>query len=277
MRTAWESAMTELLELLSLPFMQRAMIAGLLLGCLASYLGAFIVQRGLGFLGDGLAHAAFGGVALGLLLRTEPLYVAVPFTVGVALAINWVKERAQLSGDTAIGVFFATSVALGIVFLSLKDDYTVDAFAYVFGSILAVGNADVWSAVILAASAVATLPLWPRWAYASFDRELALTDRIPVRADDYALSAYTALTVVLAVKILGVVLVSAFLIIPAATARAFSRSFRGLCWGAVGIGALTSTGGLIASYYADAPSGATIVLLQAALFFASLLRARAHR
>lgn len=269
--------MTELLELLSLPFMQRAMIAGLLLGCLASYLGAFIVQRGLGFLGDGLAHAAFGGVALGLLLRTEPLYVAVPFTVGVALAINWVKERAQLSGDTAIGVFFATSVALGIVFLSLKDDYTVDAFAYVFGSILAVGNADVWSAVILAASAVATLPLWPRWAYASFDRELALTDRIPVRADDYALSAYTALTVVLAVKILGVVLVSAFLIIPAATARAFSRSFRGLCWGAVGIGALTSTGGLIASYYADAPSGATIVLLQAALFFASLLRARAHR
>jgi zinc transport system permease protein len=277
MRTAWESAMTELLELLSLPFMQRAMIAGLLLGCLASYLGAFIVQRGLGFLGDGLAHAAFGGVALGLLLRTEPLYVAVPFTVGVALAINWVKERAQLSGDTAIGVFFATSVALGIVFLSLKDDYTVDAFAYVFGSILAVGNADVWSAVILAASAVATLPLWPRWAYASFDRELALTDRIPVRADDYALSAYTALTVVLAVKILGVVLVSAFLIIPAATARAFSRSFRGLCWGAVGIGAMTSTGGLIASYYADAPSGATIVLLQAALFFASLLRGRAHR
>jgi zinc transport system permease protein len=277
MRTAWESAMTELLELLSLPFMQRAMIAGLLLGCLASYLGAFIVQRGLGFLGDGLAHAAFGGVALGLLLRTEPLFVAVPFTVGVALAINWVKERAQLSGDTAIGVFFATSVALGIVFLSFKEDYTVDAFAYVFGSILAVGNADVWSAVILAASAVATLPLWPRWAYASFDRELALTDRVPVRADDYALSAYTALTVVLAVKILGVVLVSAFLIIPAATARAFSRSFLGLCWGAVGIGVMTSAGGLIASYYADAPSGATIVLLQAALFFASLLRASTHR
>src|SRR5690606_11064176 len=122
MRTAW-GFMVELIEILSLPFMQRALIAGVLLGCLASYLGAFIVQRGMGFLGDGLAHAAFGGVALGLLLRTEPLVVAVPFTVAVALAINWVKEKARLTGDTAIGVFFATSVALGIVFLSLKEDY----------------------------------------------------------------------------------------------------------------------------------------------------------
>ena len=263
--------MAELIELLSLPFMQRALIAGVLLGCLASYLGAFIVQRGLGFLGDGLAHAAFGGVALGLLLRTEPLVVAVPFTVLVALAINWVKERARLTGDTAIGVFFATSVALGIVFLSLKTDYTVDAFTYIFGSILAVTAADVWCAVILALSAVLTLPRWARWAYASFDRDLAITDGVPVRSDDYVLSAYTALTVVLAVKILGIVLVAAFLIIPAATARIHAASFRGLCWRAVAIGALSSILGLLVSYFANTPSGATIVLLQSALFFGSLL------
>src|SRR5262245_21667244 len=113
--------MGELVEMLSLPFMQRALLAGALLGALASYLGAFIVQRGLGFLGEGLAHAAFGGVALGLLLRTEPLTVAIPFTVAVAVGINWVKERARLAGDTAIGVFFAVSMALGILFLSFKD------------------------------------------------------------------------------------------------------------------------------------------------------------
>lgn len=263
--------MTELIEMLSLPFIQRALIVGLLLGCLASYLGAFIVQRGLGFLGDGLAHAAFGGVALGLLLRTEPLVVAVPFTVAIALGINWVRDRAKMSGDAAIGVFFATSVALGIVFLSLKVDYTVDAFTYVFGSILAVTRADLWSALALTVLATFMLPFWSRWAYATFDRELALTDRVPVRTDDYLLSAFTAVTVVFAVKILGVVLVSAFLIIPAATARAFARSFLGLCWGAVGIGAFSTVSGLILSYFVDTPSGATIVLLQAAMFFGGLL------
>lgn len=257
--------------MLSLPFMQRALIVGVLLGCLASYLGAFIVQRGLGFLGDGLAHAAFGGVALGLLLRLEPLVIAVPFTVAVSLAINWVKERTKLSGDTAIGVFFATSVALGIIFLSLNTDYTADAFTYIFGSILSVSIGDVWCALILAVSALLTIPWWPRWAYASFDRELAITDGVPVRAGDYALSAYTALTVVLAVKILGIVLVAAFLIIPAATARAFVGSFRSLCWGAVLVGGITSVFGLVLSYFANTPSGATIVLLQAALFFGSLL------
>ena len=269
--------MAELIELLSLPFMQRALIVGILLGGLASYLGAFIVQRGLGFMGDGLAHAAFGGVALGLLLRTEPLIVAVPFTVVVALGINWVKERARLTGYTAIGVFFATSVALGIVFLSLKTDYTVDAFTYIFGSILAVSWADVWCALLLALSALLTLSRWSHWAYASFDRDLAITDGVAVRSDDYILSAYTALTVVLAVKILGIVLVAAFLIIPAATARLYALSFWGLCWCAVSIGSLSSVLGLLLSYFVNLPSGATIVLLQAAMFFGSLVPLSATR
>jgi zinc transport system permease protein len=146
----------------------------------ASYYGVLIVQRGLSFLGDGLAHAAFGGVALGLLLGAEPLWIAVPFTVAVAVGITWVRERTELGGDTAVGIFFAVSVALGVVFLSLKRGYSTDAFTYLFGSILAVTRADLWVTALMVLIAAATGPLWRRWAYATFDRELALADRQPV-------------------------------------------------------------------------------------------------
>ncbi|HEX9974576.1 MAG TPA: metal ABC transporter permease, partial [bacterium] len=165
-------------EILTLPFMQRALIAGVLVGFLASYYGVFVVQRGLSFLGSGLAHAAFGGVALGLLLNTEPLWIAVPFTVIVAIGIFWVRDKTEPGSDTAVGIFFAVSMALGIVFIFLKKEYTSDAFTYLFGSILAVTRTDlkITGAVVLLT--LLTLPLWRRWAYASFDRELAETDHL---------------------------------------------------------------------------------------------------
>ena len=130
-------------ELLTLPFMQRALIAGLLIGFLASYYGVFVVQRGLSFLGSGLAHAAFGGVALGLLLESEPLWIAVPFTIIVAIGITWVKNRTELGSDTTIGIFFSVSMALGIIFLFLRKQYSADAFTYLFGSILSVTVIDI--------------------------------------------------------------------------------------------------------------------------------------
>lgn len=168
-------------DLLSYPFMQRALVGGILVGAMASYLGVFVVQRRLSFLGAGLSHAAFGGIALGLLLRLEPLTVAVPFTLLVAIAINWVRRHTRLAGDTAVGVFFAVAVALGLVFLSLRQQISTDAFAYLFGSILAVSNTDIGVALAMAAVVLSTLPvLWGRWAYASFDPESARADQLPV-------------------------------------------------------------------------------------------------
>jgi zinc transport system permease protein len=260
-----------MLDALTLPFIQRALLAGILVGCLASYYGVFIVQRGLSFLGDGLAHAAFGGVALGLLLNTEPLWIAVPFTVAVSLGITWVRERTDLGGDTAVGIFFSVSVALGVVFLSLKREYTADAFTYLFGSILAVTPADLWVTAFVALTAVAASPLWGRWAYATFDRELALADRQPVLRDDLALSVLIAVTVVIAVKVVGIVLIAAFLVIPAATARLLTRTFRTMTLASIGLGATSVLVGMWASYLADIPSGATIVLVQAGLFTAAMI------
>jgi zinc transport system permease protein len=255
-------------EMLALEFMQRALLAGVLTALVAGYLGVFVVQRGMSFIGSGLAHAAFGGVALGLLLGREPLWVAVPFTVAVALLITWVRDRTSLSADTVIGIFFATSMALGILFISRLPTYAADAFTYLFGSILSVSWVDTAAVGALALVMLALLPLWGRWAYATVDREAARADRVPVRLDDYILSVLVAVTVVVAAKVVGIVLISAFLVIPPAAARLLSRRFLQMTVLSVALGALTAAAGLFASYALDAPSGATIILVQALVFLA---------
>jgi len=250
--------------------MQRALVAGLLIAVIGSYFGAFVVQRGLGFLGDGLAHAAFGGVALALLLNTEPLWIAVPFTIVVAVAITWVRERTDLGSDTAVGIFFSLSVALGVVFMSLKRGYSADAFSFLFGSILSVTTTDLYVTGIVLLLALLFQRMWGRWAYATFDRELALADRLPVLFDDYILAIFIAVTVVIGVKLVGIVLVTSFLVIPAATARLFSRSFSAMTVLAATISIVCVVVGLDVSYRLDIPSGATIVFAQSAAFFASV-------
>lgn len=263
-----------MIEVLSEPFMQRALVAGLLVSCVAGYYGAFVVQRGLGFLGNGLAHAAFGGVALGLLLNVPPLAVAVPFTVAVALLILWVQERAKLGGDTAIGILFAVSMAAGVIFLSLRDTFSSDAVTYLFGSILSVQREDVWMAAGTLALALLLAPLWPRWAYATFDRELATADRQPVRRDDALLYIALAVTIVTASKVVGLVLVASFLVIPAATARLLVRRFSSMTVVGVLVGAASVVAGLLASSRFDFPTGATIVIAQSLAFFAAMGVAR---
>ncbi len=258
-------------EILSLPFMQRALIAGILVGFLASYYGVFIVQRGLGFLGSGLAHAAFGGVALGILLNSEPLWIAVPFTVLVAVGITWVKDKTNLGGDTTIGIFFSVSMALGIIFIFLKRQYTSDAFTYLFGSILSVTTADIIVPIILIIITLLLFPFWKRWAYSSFDRELAQADRIPVQFDDYLLTILIAITIVVSIKVVGIVLIAAFLVIPPAASRLLNKSFSKMTLVSVIIGIVTALVGLWISYYLDVPSGATIILLQAAVFFTVMI------
>lgn len=254
-------------EILYIEFMQYALIAGIFVGFLSSYYGVFIVQRGLGFLGSGLAHAAFGGVALGILLNQEPLWIAVPFTVMVAVGITWVKDKTKLGGDTTIGIFFSVSMALGVIFIFMKRQYSSDAFNYLFGSILSVTIADIIVPAILIIITLILFPFWKRWSYSSFDRELAQADRVPVNFDDYLLSILIAVTVVVSIKVVGIVLIAAFLVIPPATSRLISRSFSKMTIFSIVIGILTALAGLWVSYYLDVPSGATIILLQALLFF----------
>jgi len=259
-----------MLEPFSIPFMQHALIAGVLVGFLASYFGVFIVQRRMAFLGSGLAHSAFGGVALGLLLNLPPLAVALPFTIFVAIGIIWVKERAPFAEDTTIGVFFAVSMALGVVFLALKQGYAGDAFTYLFGSILAVTHSDLWIIGVIAVATAATMRWWSPLAYATFDRTLARTDRLPVSTHDTSLNIAMAVVIVVSLKLVGMVLISAFLVLPAATARLLARTFRGMTLVSIAVGTSTAVVGLYASYFANLPSGPSIILLQALIFFVAL-------
>lgn len=259
-------------DLLTYPFMQRALMAGLLLSAVAGYYGVFLVQRKLSFLGAGLGHAAFGGIALGLLLGIQPLWIALPFTVLVAAGISWVQNHTRLTGDTAIGIFFSVSVALGILFLSLKSGQQIDAFSYLFGSILSVGSLDVWVSLGLFLVALLTgFTHWAAWAYASFDSEAAEIEGFPVLRHNTLLTSLIAVTIVISVKIVGILLVAAWMVIPAAASRLVSPTFRSMTLMSVAISAFSACLGLVLSFYLDLPSGAIIVLVQSSLFLIALI------
>ena len=261
-----------MLEMFQYPFIQRALLAGILIGFSASYFSVFVVQRRISYIGSGLAHAAFGGVALGLLIGIEPLIIAVPFTILIALLTVYLKEHTKISTDSIIGILYSVSVALGIIFLALKDDYSADAYTYLFGSILTVTSSDIWISAALAVVCIITFKLyWGRWAYATFDRELARADKLPVLADDYILMFMTAITVVLAIKIVGIILITAFIVIPGSFARLVSKRFAGMTAISIIMGVTTSIAGLVLSYELDLPSGAVIIVLQAIIFLFAVL------
>lgn len=261
-------------------FVRRALLAGTALGASGALLGVFIVQRGLGLLSDGLAHATFGGLALGLLLGSTvdgAIWVALPFTVAIALGIQHVRRRTVLGGDVATGVFFAVSFAAVILFLGLRAgrQAPVNVEGLLFGSLLAVSPEALQ--VILGVSAavfVLLLVFGPRLAYATFDPELATLSGVPVAALEYGLLALTAIVVVVGVKTVGVVLVSAFVVIPAAAANLIGRSLAGIAGLAVALGVAGTAFGLFASYHLNVATGATIILTLGAFFFLALLLRR---
>jgi zinc transport system permease protein len=265
-----------LLAPLAQGFVLRALAAGSALGAVGALLGVFVVQRGLGLLSDGLAHATFGGLALGLLLGASSdgaIWVALPFTVAIALGIQYVRRHTSLGGDVATGVFFAVSFAAGILFLGLRSARSspVNVEGILFGSLLAVSPEALVATLAVAAVVTGVLALiGPRLAYATFDPELAALSGVPVAALEYALLALTALVVVVGVKTVGVVLVSAFVVIPAATANLLGRTPATIAALAVAFGVGGTAFGLFASYHLNVATGATIILTLGASFFVAL-------
>lgn len=261
-----------MIDMLELSFMRYALAAGVLLSALAGYFGVFVVQRRMSFLGAGLGHAAFGGIALGLLLGMQPLWIAIPFTVLVAIGISWVKDHTRLAGDTTIGIFFSISVALGILFLSLAGGRNADAFSYLFGSILSVTSADLWISLALVMIGMVSLPrLWGNWSYATFDAEAARIGGMSTRRDDLLLIVLLSHTIVVSLKVVGILLVAAWIVVPAASARLLASTFAGMTILAVTIAVTSTVFGLYLSYVLDLPSGAIIVLVQALFFGVAML------
>jgi zinc transport system permease protein len=261
-----------LTEPFAFDFMKHAMIAGVVVGGLCALMGVFIVQRGLAFLGDGLAHASFGGIALGLLIGVSSdhsTWIALPFTIVIALAIGYVLRRGRMRGDVATGVFFAVSFALGVLFLGLRPANVrgPSVESILFGSIMAISEENLWIVVGVAALTLVLLgATWSRLAYATFDPELAALSGVRVALLEYMLLALTAVVIVVSVKTVGIALVSSFIVIPAATARMLGRTLAGVGAWALGIGVIGAAVGLVLSYHLNVASGATIILTLGAGF-----------
>jgi zinc transport system permease protein len=252
-------------------FMQRALLAAVLIGVVCGALGFFVVLRRLAFIGVGISHSAIGGVALGIVLGVSPLATGAAFATAVALAIAALGRRQVLSEDTIIGVFFSGSMALGVVLFSLQRGYQQDLFGYLFGNVLAVSGQElavlgVLGAGVLIALAVAFRALF----FTSFDEEVARAYGHPVDALNAALLVLLAVTVVIGVRLVGVVLVEALLVIPAATAALWASQYRGQILVSTGLGAASGVVGLVLAYRFDLAAGGSIVLVAVALFFASV-------
>lgn len=258
---------------LEYPFMQRALLAAILMGTLCPLLGVFVVVRRMSFFGDAIAHSAFTGIALGLLLGVDPSYSAVGFAVVVALGMGYLQANSRIPSDTIIGVFFSGAAAIGILLIGLLQGYRVNLFSFLFGDILTVdaGNLMVVGALLIVVGAVITVLRRPLLQIA-LNRDLAAAQGVPVSLMEYTLMVLLAVTVAVSIKLVGIILVTAMLIIPAAAARNVSKTLHQMFGFALVFGVFSAVVGLFGSYALNTASGPTIVLVGIALFIASLVR-----
>jgi len=257
-------------------FLQRALVVGLLIAVACAVLGVFLVLRRDAMIGHGLSHITFAGVALGLLVRRLPLAVAFVFSVAAAWALVKLKSKAGLHGDTALAVLSSGGLALGIVLASVAKTYDAGLLSYLFGEILAISKGEVLLAAALTAAVVGiVLGLLNKLLFVTFDRESARASGLAVERLDTVLTVLTAVTIVLGMRVVGILLVSALIVIPAAAALQVATSFRGALLVAAAFAALSVVAGLMAAYALDLPASGAIVLVGLVLFGgATAFRAR---
>lgn len=271
--------MTDWISILDYGFFQRALLAGVLMSLACGLMSPFLVLRGLSFSVDGLAHASLGGLAIGFIivgkgpsLSVGAYLVAIAFACGVALAIGWLSRRNHLSSDTAVGACYVAAFALGILLLSARRGYVGHLETYLFGNILAMSNLDCWLMGGLAVMIwLIGLGTW-RWVWQwTFDEELAKASGVPADAIRYGFLLAIAGLVVLAIKIVGVLLVTALLILPGATATLTARRSALIAVLSVGSASACTVAGLLGSNRWDVPPGPVIVLMAFVLFVVAFL------
>jgi zinc transport system permease protein len=254
-------------EILSLPFMQRALIAGIALGALLASLGVLATLRKMSFFGEGIAHASLAGIAIAIFAGLAPLPIGIVWAILIAILIYFFEQKTDLASDALIGIFFTASMAIGVIIMQFTPGYQPELLSFLFGNILSITPQDLTiivsiSILILLWFAAALKPL----TYLALSEESAVASGISKMR--YNLTFYIALAIatVLGVKILGIVLVSAMIVLPPATARLLTTSFKSYVGTSIIISEIMIITGLILSYIYDLPSGATIVLSGTALF-----------
>jgi zinc transport system permease protein len=256
-------------------FMRLALAAGLVVGACTPLIGTFLVQRRMSLMGDGVGHIAFAGVAGGLLLGVWPVWSALVTAVGGALWIERLRGRGRASGDLALALLFYSGIALGVVVLGLAGSLNANLFAYLFGSILTVTAGDVAVVALIGALIVGTMAVCGRALFTiGIDENAARVAGLPVDMLNALLAALTAVTIVAAMRVVGVLLVAALMVLPVASGRLLGRSFRASIGWSVAIGTGSVVTGLLAAWFFALPPGGTIVLVAAGVFAAMSLAAR---
>lgn len=259
-----------MIEILQYEFMRNALIAALLASIACGIIGVYVVVKRIVFISGGIAHAAFGGIGLGYFLSVDPILGVIPFSIASALSMGIVGKRTKIPEDTAIGILWAMGVALGIIFIGMTPGYAPDLFGYLFGSILTVPTSDILLMLSLNAAIIVTvLSFHHEFQAISFDEEYATAIGLPTERLYLLLLCLIALTVVVLIRVVGVILVIALLTIPAALSRQFTHRLSSMMFLSVFLCAIFSICGLLLSYAFDLPSGATIVLVSGAAFIIS--------
>jgi len=259
--------------MLEFDFMQRALVAALLVGLAAPAVGVFLVQRRLALMGDGIGHVALTGVALGFLLGTAPVLTAVVVATLGAVVIELVRQQGRTSGDVALALMFYGGIAGGVLLISLAPGGTnANLLAYLFGSLTAVSPADLVVIAVLSGLLLLTLLLLGREMFAvCHDEEFARVAGLPVRTLNLLLAVMAAVTVTVAMRVVGLLLISALMIVPVATAQQLVRGFRATVVLALALGVTASIGGVTGSWYAGTAPGAMIVVVALAGFAVATL------
>lgn len=252
--------------------MQNALLAAVLASVACGIVGTYVVVKKIGYISGGIAHAAFGGIGLGYFLGVNPLVCLLPFTLLSALGIGIISKKTKVPEDTAIGIFWAAGMAMGVIFIGLAPGYAPDLFSYLFGNILTVSRMDIYAMLILDAVIIGIVYLFYKELLAiSFDEEYAQVAGVRTTALYLLLLALIAVTTVILVRVVGIILVIALLTIPAAIAKQFTQNLFKMMLVAIALGGVFTLSGLWLSYIFNIASGATIILLSASAFVVCVL------
>jgi zinc transport system permease protein len=267
--------MEQVLNLLSYPFVQRALLAGIFSGALLAILGIFVILRKMAFFSDGIAHTALAGVAIGLLVGQQPLIWAVGMGIFFAVAIYFLERKTELAPDSLIGILFTSSLALGVVLMNFKSGYQPDLLSFLFGNILTIRTVELYAIIPVSILIMAFLIFnYNRYLFICLNEELARIAGTSVELYRLGLYILLAVATILAIKMFGIILVSALLIIPVSFGKLFANSAKALLAISVIFVEVIVIGGIILSLIFRLPTGPVIILTGTALFIAGLLATR---
>jgi len=256
-----------LISIFRYQFVLHALIAAVLASISCGIVGTYIVARRKVFISGGITHASFGGIGIGYYLGISPIFGAAVFSILSALGIEYISKKTDIREDSAIGILWSLGMAVGIIFIFITPGYAPNLMMFLFGSILTVTWLDIWLMAALCLLIVFFFLLFFRLIlYISFDEDYARAHRAPVNFINYLLMSIIALTIVLHIRVVGIILVISFLTIPQSTANLFSKDFRKIIFLSILLGLIGSVAGLVLSYSLDIPSGASIIFSFVAIF-----------